>query len=34
MYYKKYLPLIGEIDICKLNECIVTKITVNNESFF
>ena len=34
MYYKKYLPLIGEIDICKLNECIVTKITANNESFF
>ena len=29
IYYKEYLPLIRKIDICKLNKCIVTEITVN-----
>ena len=33
-YYKKYLPLIWKIDICKLNECIVTEMNVNNDRFF
>ena len=32
IYYEEYLPLIRKIDIRKLNECIVTAITVNNES--
>ena len=32
--YKEYLPLIRKIHFCKLNECIVTEITVNNESCF
>ena len=31
IYYKKYLPLISKVDTCKLNECIVTEINVNNE---
>ena len=31
IYYKEYLPLIIKIDICISNECIVTKITVNNK---
>ena len=34
IHYKEYLPLIREIDICKLNECIVTEMNVNNERFF
>ena len=34
IYYKEYLPLIRKVDICKLNECIVTEITVNNERCF
>ena len=34
IYYKQYLPLIRKVDICKLNECIVTEITVNNERCF
>ena len=34
IYYKKYLLLIGKVDICKVNECVVTKITVNNERCF
>ena len=32
--YKEYLPLVRKIHICKLSECIVTEITVNNESCF
>ena len=32
IYYEEYLPLIRKTDIRKLNECIVTAITVNNES--
>ena len=31
IYYKEYLTLIRKIYICKLNECIVTEITANNE---
>ena len=31
IYYKGYLLLNRKIDVCKLNECIVTEITVNNE---
>ena len=34
IYYKKYLPLIRKVDICKLNECIVTELTVKNERCF
>ena len=34
IYSKKHLPLIRKVDICKLNECIVTEITVNNERYF
>ena len=34
LYYKEYLPLIRKVNICKLNECIVTEITVNNERCF
>ena len=34
IYYKEYLPLITKIGICKLNEYIVTKITINNERCF
>ena len=34
MYYKKYLLLIRKVDICKVNECVVTEITVNNERCF
>ena len=33
IYYKEYLPFIRNVDICKLNECIVTEITVNNERY-
>ena len=29
LYYKEYLALTRRIDICKLNECIGTEITVN-----
>ena len=31
---KEYLPLIRKVDICKLNECFLTEITVNNERCF
>ena len=34
IYYKDKIPLIGGIDICKLNECIVTEITLKNERCF
>ena len=34
IYYKEYLPLIRKVDICKLNECFPTEITVNNERCF
>ena len=34
IYYKEYLPVIRKIDVCKLNEYIVTTITVNNERCF
>ena len=34
IYYKEYLPLTREIAIRKLNESIVTKITVNNKRCF
>ena len=34
IYHKEYSPLIKKVDICKLNECIVTEITVNNERCF
>ena len=34
IYYKEYLPLIRKIEICKLNECIVTEITVINKRCF
>ena len=34
VYYKEYLPLIRKVYICKLNECIVTEITVNDEKCF
>ena len=34
IYYKEYLLFIRKVDICKLNECIVTEITVNNERGF
>ena len=34
IYYKEYLPLTRKIGIFKLNECIVTEITVNNERCF
>ena len=34
IYYKEYLPLTREIAIGKLNESIVTKITVNNKRCF
>ena len=34
IYHKEYSPLIKKVDICKLNECIVTEITVNNEGCF
>ena len=34
IYYKEYFYLIRKIDIFKLNECIVTEITVNNERCF
>ena len=33
IYYKEYLLFIRKIDICKLNECIVIEITVNNERY-
>ena len=33
-YYKEYLPLSRKVDACKLNKCIVTGITVNNERCF
>lgn len=33
-YYKQYLPLTRRIDICKLYECIVTEIAVNNQICF
>ena len=33
IYYQD-LPLTRKIDICKLNECIVTKMTVNNKRCF
>ena len=28
IYYKEYLPLKRKIDICRLNKCIVTEITL------
>ena len=31
MYHNEYLLLIRKIDICILNKCIVTNITINNE---
>ena len=34
IYFKKSLPLTRKIVICKLNECIVAEITVNNERCF
>ena len=34
IYYKEYLPLIRKVDTCKLNERIVTEVTVNNERCF
>ena len=34
VYYKEYLPLTRRIDICKLIGCIVTEITVSNETSF
>ena len=34
IYYKECFYLIRKIDIFKLNECIVTEITVNNERCF
>ena len=34
IYYKGYLLLNRKIDVCKLNECIVTEIIVNNERYF
>ena len=34
IYYKEYLPLIRIVDTCKLNERIVTEVTVNNERCF
>ena len=34
IYYKEYLVLTRKIGILKLNECIITEITVNNERCF
>lgn len=34
LYCKEYLLFTRKIGICKLNECVVTKITVNNERYF
>ena len=34
IYYKEYLSLIRKGDTCKLNEFIVTEITVNNKRCF
>ena len=28
IYYKEYLPFNRKVDICRLNECIVTEITL------
>ena len=34
IYYKEYLLLIRKIGIGKLNKCVATKITINNEKCF
>ena len=31
IYYEEHLPLSTKIGICKLNECVVTEINVNND---
>ena len=33
IYSKEYVPLIRKVDICALNECILTEITVNKKFF-
>ena len=34
LYYKEHLSLSRKIDVCKLNECAVTEIIINNEICF